>query len=103
MSYYNPTKNPFPFYPLEGEVWTNYKPLWFKNNCRSCCYDHILFPGLHFFQLKISNAITNTSEINNIDIRTVADNTVMASDIQGDIYIDTSGDKYLVIKVTYWL
>ncbi len=102
MSFYNKDKNPFPFYKLEGTVWTNTKPFWFVNNCKqNCCYDHILFPGAHTFQFPLSDSITNPNEVTEVDLRFVSDNTILVADLDRTILVDSNGKKFLIISIDF--
>lgn len=95
MSFYNPSKNPFPFYQLEGNVWTNFKPLWHKNNCAN--YLHTLTPGLRYFQLHISPSIISQNEITAVNLRRVSDNSIVPASIGRTIYVEGE-NKILVIN-----
>ncbi|WP_179022059.1 hypothetical protein [Winogradskyella forsetii] len=98
MSFYNKDKNPFPFYKLEGEVWTNTKPLWFRTNCKSCCYKHRLGVGNAFFQLPISNEVTSAAQVS-VNIRKVGDNTIVNGiAITKNVLVDSNGGKYVIIN-----
>lgn len=98
MSFYNPQKNPFPFYELEGEVWTNVKPKWHRTKCHQCCYKHRILVGQHFFQLPIDSSIIGAGSFNSVDLRTVSDNAVVSNTTkQLNVFADSSGNKYLMI------
>ncbi|MGG5486252.1 hypothetical protein [Gaetbulibacter sp. PBL-D1] len=100
MSYYNTHKNPFPFYNLEGEIWTNTKPLWFKNNCAShCCYNHKIGLGTQFFQLIIDSQIVAVNQIT-VNLRRVSDNTIINDTIIDLlVYLDSTSTKHLLIAL----
>ncbi len=100
MSFYNKQKNPFPFYELEGDVWTNTKPKWHKNNCNGCCYEHKVLVGNHYFQLPVNNEILSYSEVNSIQLRKVSDNVVIEDlEFQATVISDSQGNKYLSIRL----
>ena len=96
MSYYNATKNPFPFYPLEGEVWTNKKPLWFQNNCYFNFQKYPVFPGKRYFQLKVSNNIQNQTDRIDINLRRVSDNVIVPATISKTLFALANFNKKLV-------
>lgn len=98
MSFYNASKNPFPFYNLEGEIWTNTKPLWFKNQCKgNCCYLHKIATGLNYFQLQLDNQINSVSEVT-VELRLVSDNTIVeGASISNAVFSDANSNRYLVI------
>ena len=96
MSFYNPSKNPFPFYDLEGSVWTNFKPKWHRNNCRN--YQHTLNPGIRYFQLPLSTSVTSQSDISAIELRFVSDNSIVSASISRVIY-SQGESKTLVLTV----
>lgn len=97
MSFYNKDKNPFPFYKLEGDVWTNTKPLWFKNNCKGCCYMHRLPVGLAYFQLQIDAEVSGATDIT-VNVRKASDNTVVAGvALTKSVLQDADGLKYLIV------
>lgn len=98
MAFYNPTKNPFPFYKLEGEIWTNTKPLWFRNECKqNCCYKHKLTTGLNYFQLMIAPTISSLGDIASVDLRKVSDDQPLDFSIDFGLYSDTSSNRFLSI------
>lgn len=98
MSFYNKDKNPFPFYKLDGEVWSNTKPLWFRNNCKGCCYVHRVSSGTAYFQLQISSEVSGLASIN-VNVRKVLDNTVYSGIIiTKTVLSDQDGSKYLSIS-----
>ena len=97
MSFYNATKNPFPFYKLEGEVWTNKKPLWFSNNCNYQFQKYPIFPGKIYFQLRVSDNISNQTDTMNINLRKVSDNTTVAAVINKTLYAHQKLNKKFVI------
>ncbi|AVR43782.1 hypothetical protein C7S20_00010 [Christiangramia fulva] len=100
MSFYNTTKNPFPFYPLEGTVWTNTKPLWFRNNCKFQYQKHIIFHGKRYFQLRVSDNLQMQGDITSVVLRRVSDNVVMAADNSHTLYVDNKlNRKYVVIEM----
>lgn len=101
MSYYNPTKNPIPFYPLEGEVWTNFKPLWFKNNSTYSYQKNILFPGKRYFQLRVSDNLMAQADVTAINLRKVADNSIVPGiSIARTLYVHQKlNRKYVVISM----
>lgn len=100
MSFYNKTKNPFPFYPLQGEVWTNIKPLWHRTNCKGCCYAHKIGLGTYYFQLQLNNSINDADDVEAVNLRNVSDNEIVNDvDINFNVYLDSQSNKHLVISL----
>ena len=100
MSFYNPTKNPFPFYALEGEVWTNFKPLWFTNNCKFQYQKHPVFPGKRYFQLRVSDNLLAQADVTAANLRRVSDNTIVAADIARTLFVlQKPVRKYVVLEI----
>lgn len=99
----NADKNPIPFFQLEGEIWTNKKTKWFRNNSNCshvCCYTNTYYPSLHWFQLQLENTINSLDDVTSIDVRKVSDNTTVAGlTINYNIIIDSSNRKYLLIDI----
>lgn len=90
MSYYNETKNPIPFYPLEGDVWTNYKPLWSVNECKYQYQKYPLFPGKRYFQLRVSDNMTSQTANLQVKLRNAADNAVVNIAITRTLFVHQS-------------
>lgn len=100
MSFYNATKNPFPFYPLEGEVWTNKKPLWFSNSCKFQYQKYPIFPGRRYFQLRVSDNLQAQADVNEVNLRKVSDNTIVAAEITRTLFVlQKPSRKYVVLEV----
>lgn len=99
----NSDKNPVPFFQLEGEIWTNKKTKWFRNNINCshvCCYINQFYPSLHWFQLQLENSINKPSDVTTVNVRKVSDNTIVSGlTINYNIIIDAQNRKYLLIDV----
>lgn len=94
----NTSKNPLPFYPLQGTVWTNTKTLWQSNSayCNNYKYQNKYYPGVHYFQVKILNSESPTS----IAIRKVSDDSVVAGlTINTNLFADNDGQIHVIIDV----
>lgn len=92
------SNNPLPFYTLEGDIWTNYKPLWHHNNqhcLNTCCYSHVFYTGIHWFQHKVS---ATTSNIESVKLRKVSDNSEVAATIDANLY-SFGSDRFVVISL----
>lgn len=97
MSYYNITKNPIPFYELQGTVWTNTKPLWHMNNCSGSFQGLQLRTGIRYFQIPVGQTITSIIQVTQINLRTVSDNNVVALNFFRKMLIDGNGDHYVLL------
>src|SRR5690606_9020308 len=99
----NIDKNPVPFYKLEGDIWTNTKPLWqHKNsNCKGYSYSNNFYPDTYYFQHKVSPSILAMSEIVSVELRKVSDNSVVAQSFEKYLYKDENEEKYLIIKTVF--
>lgn len=95
----NPTKNPMPFYRLEDNVWTNFKPLWHANSSYCTNSDkltQVYYPGVHHFQLLIDEAVL----ISEVDIRDYSDNTVVIGlTFNTKVFYDGDGNRFMTINV----